>query len=275
MQLQFPITPDEFTRSEQMILEYIGSHTDEFLFLPIGQISAQLGLSDATLSRFARRVGCRDFKALKSLVMEQSGSHGPAVKLAGTLQEEGGFSLSAWIRQQQLYLEKTLEQIDETEFNRAVTALSEAQHVFIHGKNASSALARLLSFRLRRLGLRVTLLPSGGSELIEGLSFAEKDDLVVLFNFSKLSREGRILLDYQKEIGYQTLCFTSRTYLPEEQRADINLFAYRGSEREYHSLSAPTALTDALVVAVSERRGTAGLQKLSELHRLKKRYFSE
>lgn len=106
MQLQFPITPDEFTRSEQMILEYIGSHTDEFLFLPIGQISAQLGLSDATLSRFARRVGCRDFKALKSLVMEQSGSHGPAVKLAGTLQEEGGFSLSAWIRQQQLYLEK-------------------------------------------------------------------------------------------------------------------------------------------------------------------------
>ena len=100
-------------------------------------------------------------------------------------------------------------------------------------------MAQLLHFRLRRLGLQVALLPSGGSELLEGLSQAEENDLVVLFSFSKLSREGRILLDHSRSAGYRTLAFVGRTCLPAEERADISLFAYRGTEKEYHSMAAP------------------------------------
>ena len=91
----------------------------------------------------------------------------------------------------------------------------------------------------------MSLLPSGGSELLEGLAQAGEGDLVVLFSFSKVSWEGRTILDYQKQAGYRTLAFTSRSYLPEDQRADINLFAYRGEPKEYHSMAAPAALLDA------------------------------
>ena len=45
-------------------------------------------------------------------------------------------------------------------------------------------------FRLRRLGIEAVLLPSGGSEVLEGLSQARSDDLVVLFSFSKVSRRA-------------------------------------------------------------------------------------
>lgn len=110
-------------------------------------------------------------------------------------------------------------------------ALCSARRVFLHGKNASSSMAQLLYFRLRRLGLQVSLLPSGGSELLEGLAQAAEGDLVVLFSFSKLSREGRILLDHSRSAGYRTLAFVGRTCLPAEERADISLFAYRGTEK--------------------------------------------
>lgn len=63
-----------------------------------------------------------------------------------------------------------------------------------------------------------------------------------------------------------------RTCLPAEERADINLFAYRGTEKEYHSMAAPAALLDALAVAVAERLGTEGTQRLESLHRMKKDY---
>ena len=96
-------------------------------------------------------------------------------------------------------------------------------------------------FRLRRLGIEVVLLPSGGSEVLEGLSQARSDDLVVLFSFSKVSREGRMILAYQKQARYRTLAFTSRSYLPEDERADMNLFVYRGEAKEYHSMTAPAA----------------------------------
>ena len=131
-------------------------------------------------------------------------------------------------------------------------------------------MAHLLHFRLRRLGLQVALLPSGGSELLEGLSQAEENDLVVLFSFSKLSREGRILLDHSRSAGYRTLAFVGRTCLPAEERADISLFAYRGTEKEYHSMAAPAALLDALAVAVAERLGDEGTQRLQSLHRMKR-----
>ena len=181
MDLHLPTPAGELTRAEQKILDYINTNTDAFLFSSIGQLAQRLELSDATVSRFARHVGCRDFKALKSLVLEQS--PGPAVKLAATLSQGARFSPQAWLERQRAYLETTIQQLSTGEFDRAVEALCSAQRVFVHGKNASASLAQLLHFRLRRLGLQVSLLPSGGSELLEGLSQAAENDLVVLFSF--------------------------------------------------------------------------------------------
>lgn len=90
MDLRLSTPAGELTRAEQKILDYINTNTDTFLFSSIGQLAQRLELSDATVSRFARHVGCRDFKALKALVMEQAS--GPAVKMAGTLQQEERFS---------------------------------------------------------------------------------------------------------------------------------------------------------------------------------------
>ena len=219
MELQLPISASELTRAEQKILDFINTNTDTFLFLSIGQLAKRLEISDATLSRFARHAGCRDFKALKTLVMEQAS--GPAVKIAGTLHREEHFSPVGFLQQQQLYLQKTAEQLDEATFDRAAQTIAQAKRILIYGKKASSSLAQLIYFRLRRLGLQVSLLPSGGSELLEGLGQIGEGDLVILFSFSKLSREGKILLEQGRKAGYQTLAFVSRTCLPPEESADI------------------------------------------------------
>lgn len=271
MDLKLPVSAEQLTPAERKILEYINTNTDSFLFLSIGQLAGRLDLSDATLSRFARHVGCRDFKGLKALVLEQAAS-GPAVKLAGTLHQEERFSPLSWLERQQQYLQKTAQQLDRREFDRAVEALASARRILIHGKNASASLAQMLHFRLRRLGLDVELLPSGGSELLEGLYPAGEGDLVVMFSFSKLSWEGRILLDHRRTAGYTTLSFVSRTCVPAEEAADIQLYAYRGAEKEYHAMSAPAALLDALTVALTQQMGDRSARSLESLQRLKKQY---
>lgn len=273
MVLSLNVPAAELTRAEQKILDYFNTNPDGFLFSSIGQLAQRLELSDATVSRFARHAGCSDFKALKGMVMEQAS--GPAAKIAGTLSQDGAFSPVAWLERQRLYLEKTAQQLRPEKFDRGVEAMISARRIFLHGKNASCALAQMLAFRLRRLGLPVVLLPSGGSELLEGLVQAGQGDLVVMFSFSKLSREGRIILEHGKEAGYQTMAFVSRTIIPARERTDISLFVYRGEEKEYHSLSAPAAMVDALVVAVSDRLGQRGTESLETLHQMKKKYFPE
>lgn len=265
MQLQFPALPEELTSAEQKIVEYISSHTDEFLFKPIGQLSACLGISDATLSRFARHVGCKDFKELKHVVMQQSTGHGLTQKMAAALMQERGFILQNWLLRQQFCLQKTLEQLEVSEFERAIRAIMEAKCIFIHAKNASSSLGQLLFFRLRRLGLSVVLLPSSGAEVLEGLAKAGAGDLVILFNITKVSREGHMILKYQKIASYHTMAFTSRLYVPDKQKADMHLYIYQGEEKEYRSMSAPIAVVDGLVLALSESMGAESAQWLDKV----------
>ena len=87
--------------------------------------------------------------------------------------------------------------------------------------------------------------------------------------------EGRVLLEQSRTAGYRTLAFVSRTCLAADETADISLFAYRGAEKEYHSMTAPAALLDALIVAVSERLGEKAAEALKTRHRLKQLYFAD
>ena len=270
MTLKFPNMPEQITKSESVILDYITNNPEEFLFSSIGEVGKKLDVSVTTISRFVRRMGCEDYKELKRMVADRSLTEGPAVKMLKTLRSDDEFFVDGWILRQQMYLEKTLDGLDREEFGRAVSAILNAHRVFIHGKSASYALGYLLMFRLRRLGIETTLLPSGGSEVAEGLSGVRSDDLVIMFSFSKVSDEGKMILDYCREEGVRTLAFFSRAFVPESERADVQLFVYRGEAKEYHSMAAPAAVVDALVVSVSEQLGDEAVHSLSRLHSLKK-----
>ena len=272
MKLHFPNMKEPLTKADMRLLDYISANTEVFLFSSIGELAGQAGVSEATISRFVRHMGCADFKELKRLVMEQVPHEGPAAKLAQTLGDKEGFTAASFIRLQQAYLEKTLEGLSEEAFEEAGEAVLTAHRVFIHAKSASASLGQLLLFRLRRLGIEAILLPSGGSELLEGLAQVEETDLVAMFSLSKVSREGRVILDYRRQAGYRTVAFVSRSFIPEQERADINLYAYRGEEKEYHSMAGPSVLVDALILSVSHKMGAQAIQNLSSLHQLKHRY---
>lgn len=273
MPITFPSMPGKLTANEAALLEFINQHSDRFLFLSIAQLAETLSMSEATVSRFARHVGCRDFKHLKQVVLAQTQTRtGPADKLAATLAEGDGAPLPHWLEQQRYCLEKTEALLDPAEFHRAVQAIVEARRVFVYAKNASRSMAELLRFRLRRIGVDVRLLAGAGNELLEGLAVAGPGDLVVVFSFSKRSTEGAILLDWQREAGYRTLLFTGQLSPLPDPQPDIRLFVYRGEANEYHSMAAPAAIVDALVLGVSAKLGDRAVDRLARLRALKQRY---
>lgn len=273
MPITFPSMPEKLTANEAALLEFINQHSDRFLFLSIAQLAETLSMSEATVSRFARHVGCRDFKHLKQVVLAQTQTRtGPADKLAATLAEGDGAPLPHWLEQQRYCLEKTEALLDPAEFHRAVQAIVEARRVFVYAKNASRSMAELLRFRLRRIGVDVRLLAGAGNELLEGLAAAGPGDLVVVFSFSKRSTEGAILLDWQREAGYRTMLFTGQLSPLPDPQPDIRLFVYRGEANEYHSMAAPAAIVDALVLGVSAKLGDRAVDRLARLRALKQRY---
>lgn len=269
------LMPDEdskYTKSDMKIRDFIENNTEEFLFMSIGQLAKRLEMSEATISRFARHIGYTDFKDMKNHVAARKVGKGPARKIAGTLMKNQGFDIRKWFSYQQECLERTQDQIDSGEMDRALKAIQNAEKIYIHAKNASSSAGQLFFFRLRRLGYNVSMIPSGGSEVIEGIAHAGEKDLIIIFSYSKVSAEGKIILDYAQTAGYKTLAFTSRLYAPSEQRADINIYVYRGEKEEYHSMTTAVAMIDAMVLALSERMSATSAERLGKVENLKKLY---
>lgn len=272
MTITVPGREGKYTKSDEKILEFMESHTDEFLFMSIGEVAKRLEVSEATISRAARHLGYRDFKEMKNEIIGQKTGKGAAGKIAGTLLKTQGFDIGKWFAMQQECLSSTLENFDQKEFSRSVSQIQSARNIYIHGKNASASSAQLLYFRLRRLGYKVFMVPSGGSEVIEGIVHAGEGDLVIIFSYSKVSVEGKMILEYAKIAGYTTMAFTSRLYAPQEQRADINLYVYRGEKEEFHSMTAPAAMIDALILALSEKDQGDTAENLLKIQKLKEKF---
>lgn len=265
-----------FTKTEKKIIDYIIASPQEFIRMSIGDVARCIGSSEPTVSRFARHCGYRDFKELKSAVLQHIAEENPpAGKLNSTLGSESSNTPEGFLHRQQYCIEKTLEFLDEESLDKAADAILAAENIYIYAKGASVSMAELLKFRLNRFGRRVILLPSGSSELFEYMNFFTEKDLVVLFGFQKTPKEAAVLLDYQKKIHYKSIFFTSRLYHSLEQEAVIPLFVFRGEPSEYHSMAAPAALLDALVVMLGAKLGAASSEHLNCLYKLKEHYKTE
>ncbi len=269
--------PAEFTKTEKKLIDYILGNQERFIYMTISEVARNVGASEPTVSRFARHCGFRDFKELKNTVIQHlEENSSPARKLTSTLDQKNLSSPEGMLRHQQFCIEKTLDFLDEARLEEAVTAITRAETIYIYAKGAALSVAELLRFRLSRFGMHVVILPPGSSELFEYMHLFTPRDLVILFGFQKTSREAAVLLDYQKKLHFQSIFFTSRLYQDEEANAGvISLYVYRGTPSEYHSMAAPMALADMLVVLTANRLGQDSGSSLEQLYQLKETYKNE
>ena len=257
-----------FTKTEKKLIDYIIASPQDFIRMSIGDVARCIGSSEPTVSRFARHCGYADFKELRNAVLAHIAEENPpAGKLSSTLGSESSATPEGFLHRQQYCIEKTLEFLDMEQLALAADMILSADTVWIYSKGASVSMAELLRFRLNRFGKRVMLLPPGSSELFEHMNFFTEKDLVILFGFQKTPN--------QKTIGYPCIFFTSRLYRSPDQENVLSLFVFRGEPSEYHSMAAPAALLDALVVMLGARLGKASSEQLDRLYKLKEHYKTE
>lgn len=262
-----------YTKAEHKIINYIYENPTSFVHISIGELSKRLGSSEATISRFTRHIGYDNFKELRNAVLahlEENSS--PADKLSQTIYQQNPSSIEGMLHYQQFCIEKTLTFLDKDQMEASISAISEAQTIYIYAKGASVSLAYLLKFRLARFGFKLVILPPGSSELFEYINFFTPKDVVIIFGFQKTSQEAKVLLKHQIIVPYKTILISSRIYNNTEPSPSIQLYTYRGEPHEYHSMAVPVALIDALVLMMAiKMNGTATMQ-LEQLHALKEKY---
>ncbi|OCN00069.1 transcriptional regulator, RpiR family protein [Clostridium sp. W14A] len=260
----------DFTKADHIILNYLMSHENTLYFETASEISAKIGVSPATIGRFWPKIGYASLKEFKRKLVSQN-STTPVSKVKKTLSAlpDSDRTTSELILKNIEALEKTLRLISPEAMDTAARLITQTPKIYIFAPDASYGVALVMRYRLRRFGMEPIFL-EGGSSLYESLNNVRKEDLVILFCFSRVLAETTVLMQHRQNVGYSCVVF-SDLLSDGLQNTEAFLYCYRGEPTEYHSMVSAMAVVDSLIIKIAMKSHDF-MARIDQLNGLRGKY---
>jgi len=241
----------ELSSVEKRIAQFILDEADAVTALPIAELARQANVSQASITRFAKTLGCRDVRDLK-------------VKLAQSLavgqrfiHEEPDLEGIQGIYETIInVLTINRRTIDEPALAKAVEWLSDARQILAIGMGGGSTIcAAEVQHRLFRLGLPVTAQSDGLLVRMMAAAVA-RQDVVVALSLGGYTQEVVESAAIARQYGAKVVAITPAG-TPLAAQADVllalvvreNDYIYKPSTSRYAMLAMVDVLATALAMA--------------------------
>ncbi|BBV67657.1 TPA: MurR/RpiR family transcriptional regulator [Kluyvera ascorbata] len=240
----------ELTATEKRIAQFILDDVQTATTLPIAEMAKLTETSQASITRFARAIGCKDVRELK-------------VKLAQSLAVGQRFILDVPDLEgvQGIYetiinvLEMNRRALDPDSLNRAVEWLSSARQILAIGMGGGSTIcAQEIQFRLFRLGLPVVS-QSDGLLVRMMCSAVSPNDVVLALSLGGYTQEVVESAAIARQYGAKVIAITPEA-TPLAENADLvlplivreNDYIFKPSTSRYAMLAMVDVLATELAV---------------------------
>jgi DNA-binding MurR/RpiR family transcriptional regulator len=258
--------------AQKRLGHYLQTDSSALLLSNVGDLARAVGVSKATVVRFAKSLGYKGFPEFRrEIQQEMRRKLRAADRMEETFAElENDENIFAKLIKRDIQLlEETLQAASFPDFHKAVEIILHARKVFLIGLNASMALAYLLHFRLVRVKKEAHwIFLTGGTSLLEQLAFMDAGDMLIAIDFLQVPREVQTALQHAKKVGAPILGITDFPTSPIARAADICLYAKRGLHTTVNSLTPAFSLVNALAIAVSWATKGDSIKALTDLDRL-------
>ncbi len=267
---------DRLTGAQKRLGRYLQNDSSALLVSNVSDLANAVGVSKATVVRFAKSLGYKGFPEFKrDIQKEMRRQLRAASRMEETFAELGNDEniFAKLIKRDIELLQETLQAVALPDFHKAVEIIWRARKVYIIGLNASMALAYLLHFRLVRVKKEAHwVFLTGGTSLLEQLAFMERDDALIAIDFVNVPREVQTALQYAKKVGAPILGITDFPSSPIAKAADVCLYAKRGLHSTVNSLTPAFSLVNALAIAVAWTKKGDSIKALNDLDQLLEGY---
>ncbi|MEK5520252.1 MurR/RpiR family transcriptional regulator [Heyndrickxia sporothermodurans] len=185
-----------FSDKERQIADYLLSSPDEASQSHIKEIASKTGVSVASITRFAKKVSCRNFVELK-------------LKLAQQTHIEKSDDIDEALQQQYRDMFKDIRALSEKEsFMRVLTMIQEANRIFIYGLGSSGLASQELNYRLSRMGFTSEAVTDPHLMVIRS-ALLKEGDLLLTFSRSGQTRDLLMSIEKARENGVKIVSFTA------------------------------------------------------------------
>lgn len=253
------IIQQKFTRlskGQKLIADYILKHYDKAAFMTAAKLGENVGISESTVVRFAIELGFEGYPDLQRTLQELVKTKLTAVQrleLTNDLVDEEK-TLKSVLKADMENIRTTMEKVNQAVFEEFVSAINDADRVYIIGLRSSSALAEFLGFYLNLILNNVTVLHHGMSDIYEQMLHINEEDVILGIGFPRYSIKTVEILDFAAQRGSRILSLTDSLLSPLASASDLSLIAQSNMASFVDSLVAPMSLINAIIISVGLKR---------------------
>ncbi len=242
-----------FRESEQKVADYVLTHPQEVIYLPITELAERIGVSEATIVRMCKTVGLRGFQELKINLARDTVRPIQTVH-EGIVEDDGmGEIVEKVLAAIMGALDSTFNVLSVGELERAVEALSRARTIQFYGLGGSGPIAMDAAHKFMKTGKPVIAYNDSHLQAMRSALLAP-DDVVVAISHSGSTKDIIEALEMAKEQGATTIGITQHKKSPIDRLLDIKLgtYAYETLYRMESTSSriVQLAIIDALFIGV-------------------------
>ena len=208
-----------YSDTEQRIVDYILDHREEASRMTAAQLSRCSGTSEATVSRFCRKLGFGSYRSFqfslaRDVATRERGGVTDEVSLENIEQSLRNIASSKLSE-----IEATIAAIDRNDLKDVVNLIANAGVIQIAAVGSTNAVALDATFKFSQLGLRCVTNEISETGIGFSLTLTPQDVLIVISNSGRSKRLNRIVYAAKSKKA-TVVVITGDTNSPLAQQAD-------------------------------------------------------
>lgn len=182
---------NQFTKTDWKIVQFLKSHTTEFVQLNAQDIASKIHTSDASIIRFSQKIGYSGLNELKYSIQTEMDKNST---------EENKTDFSILINDNKALIDSLFHMTDPRSITTLNKHLTKSKRTFVVGLDFNRSIADMITHKFLLLGLSVQSVTTLDMLKLYSMS-TTSEDLFIVVSFSGANKNLSIIMSELKDQG--------------------------------------------------------------------------
>ncbi|WP_296897030.1 MurR/RpiR family transcriptional regulator [uncultured Megamonas sp.] len=236
------------SKSDKILIKYIKENAEKFCTTPIALLATKCKVSEATITRFVRKMGFSSLQLFKLTLTEEMVKNEKRTIISRDITSNESIIITAnkLLANNIATLEQTVSDLDEETLLKTVNMLKESERIFFIGLGNSGFVADDSAYKFMRIGFNTRGIDNSHLIMLH-MALLHENDVVVVISHSGESFEIIKAVELAKKNSTKLIVITSNRDTVLKEYADACIF-YETRESTLETGSITTKLTQIFII---------------------------